>query len=134
MFDFLNPRDLGRLAVLLFLAILFIQSGLSKILDYSGNLEYIRGVFSKTFLAPMVGLMFPLLTLLETLTGLVCAVAAVALTLGEARPALLGLALAALALLSLFKGLRIAGDYPGAASLAAYFAVVLVGFVLFSIR
>ena len=46
--------------------------------------------------------------------------------------AIAGVELALLSLLCLFFGQRLAKDYPGAAVLAAYFAVAILGLVLFA--
>jgi hypothetical protein len=43
----------------------------------------------------------------------------------------IGLSLACLALVSLFAGQRISKDYVGAAVLATYFGVALIGLFLF---
>jgi hypothetical protein len=45
---------------------------------------------------------------------------------------IVGLGLVCLALCSLFAGQRIAKDYTGAATLATYFGVALLGLVVFS--
>jgi len=47
-------KDLPALFAALFTAILFIQSGLDKVFDWKGNLEWLTGHFSKTFVAGMV--------------------------------------------------------------------------------
>ena len=45
-------KNLPALFAGLLVAILFIQSGLDKVFDWKGNLEWLTGHFSKTFLAP----------------------------------------------------------------------------------
>ena len=37
-----------------FLAILFLQSGLDKVFDWKGNLEWLKGHFAKSILAGMI--------------------------------------------------------------------------------
>src|ERR1044072_2744626 len=56
-----------------FLAITFLQSSFDKIFDYKGNLAYFRVQFGKSILKNMVGLLLPVLTVLEAATGLLCA-------------------------------------------------------------
>jgi len=63
------PALLGALLV----AILFIQSGLDKVFDWKGNVEWLKGHFSKTFLAPMVPLMLAKITVIELVAGLMSA-------------------------------------------------------------
>ena len=43
-----------RIFVSLFLAILFLQSGIDKVVDRRGNLEWLKGHFAKSPLAGMV--------------------------------------------------------------------------------
>ena len=65
--------NLPSLFAALFVAILFIQSGLDKVFDWKGNLEWLTGHFSKTFLAGMVPMMLATITLMELATGLAAA-------------------------------------------------------------
>src|SRR6478609_7277101 len=57
-----------------FVAILFTQSGLDKVFNFSGNMEWLKGHFSKTFLAPMTPMMVVTITILEVATGVGTAV------------------------------------------------------------
>src|SRR5438270_6065728 len=52
-----------------FLAILFLQSGIDKIVDRKGNLEWLKGHFVKCPLAGMVPMMFGVLTIIELASG-----------------------------------------------------------------
>jgi hypothetical protein len=58
-------KNLPALFAALFTAILFIQSGLNKVFDWKGNLEWLTGHFSKTFVAGMVPMMLATITVLE---------------------------------------------------------------------
>ena len=60
----LTTLDLVRLAVAAFLAILFLQSGIDKVVDRKGNLEWLSGHFAKSPLASMVVPMVGVITLL----------------------------------------------------------------------
>jgi hypothetical protein len=62
-------RHLPVLFTAAFVAVLFIQSGLDKVFDRKGNLEWLTGHFSKTILAGMVPLMLTTITVLEIVTG-----------------------------------------------------------------
>ena len=42
-------KNLPALFAALLVAILFIQSGLEKVFDWKGNMEWLNGHFSKTF-------------------------------------------------------------------------------------
>ena len=111
----------------LFVAILFIQSGLDKVVNFQGNLDFITGHFSKTFLAPMVPVMLVTITIMETATGVLAAVGLIYF-LVTGTPVLIFYAsvLGAASLTALFFGQRVAKDYPGAAVLVPYFLLLIV--------
>lgn len=119
-------RECMRAAGLLFFAILFLQSGLDKITDMTGNLKYVKSVFEKTFLSGMSTPMFYMLTVLETCTGVLCATGLFFLFRGNSFVGQAGILAVIVCILFLFAGQRIARDYAGAASLAGYFAVALI--------
>lgn len=122
----LVTKNLPALFAALFLAVLFIQSGLDKVFDWKGNLQWLTGHFSKTFVAGMVPVMLGTLTLLELATGIVAAAGFVkAVLTGITSVIFISGALAAASLTALFFGQRIAKDYPGAAVLVPYFLLAL---------
>lgn len=124
-------RNLPALFAALFVAILFIQSGLDKVFDWDGNLEWLTGHFSKTFLAGMVPMMLATITLMEIVTGLSAAVGIVYfLATGSLVVIFAAGVIGAASLTALFFGQRIAKDYPGAAVLVPYFLLLLVLMVL----
>ena len=129
---FIEPLWFGQLAVTAFFAIAFLQSAVDKLIDSQGNLDFLNGHFAASPLRGVVPLMFWVITSLETVTGLCCAVGFIFLLIGTGSGlAIAGLELALLSLLCLFFGQRLAKDYPGAAVLAAYVAVAVLGLVLF---
>ena len=124
-------KNLPALFAALLVAILFIQSGLDKVFDWKGNLEWLSGHFSKTFLARFVPVMFATITVLEVGTGLIAAVGVVYyLVAGSLNLIFAAAILGAAAISALFFGQRIAKDYPGAAILIPYFILLLVLMVL----
>ena len=105
-----------------FFAVLFLQSGIEKLLDWKGNLSWLGVHFEKSFVSGVVPLMLGLLTITELLAGLICAYGVVELAVFEQQTyARIGLIISLLALLMLFIGQRVAKDYQGAAVLANYF-------------
>src|SRR2546430_6938180 len=52
-----------------FLAILFLQSGIDKVVDRRGNLEWLKGHFAKSPLTGFVPAMVTIITLLELVAG-----------------------------------------------------------------
>jgi hypothetical protein len=120
--------NLPAIFITAFFAILFLQSGLDKVMNYQRNLHYFRAQFKNSPLAGSVSLLLPTITFLETLTGIVSAWAFLqTLLTGQSGSAIFSPALAGTSLLGLFFGQRMAKDYGGAASLVPYFLVVLLG-------
>ncbi len=124
-----------RLLAAAFLGILFLQSGLDKVFDRKGNLEWLTGHFAKSPLGGVVPLLLSVVTLLELAAGTLSAVGAVELALGSTpRLALAGAVVAGSAIVCLFLGQRLAKDYAGAAGLVPYFLVSLVAIAVFGAR
>jgi hypothetical protein len=113
-----------------FFAILFLQSGVDKVIDRRGNLEWLTGHFAKSPLAALVPLLLGIITVMELSTGALSAIGCVlVLVRHDASVGFYGVALAGLTLLALFFGQRMAKEYPGAASLVPYFLVVIAGLI-----
>lgn len=122
---------IGEAAVALFFAIAFLQSAYDKIADRQGNLDWLTGHFENSPFAGMVPFLLTLLTFFEALAGLAAVAGAAAAVIGNGEWFVVGAyALCALTLLQLFLGQRLAKDYPGAATIATYFGVLAVGFVM----
>lgn len=118
------------LAAALIMAIVMIQSGLDKVLDYKGNKEFLKSHFSKTFLAKTVGLLLPVITLLELAGGLLCVAGLVLATFNfQAVHVCLFYAFLTvlLAFAALMFGQRVAKDYAGAGGLTGYITIALIG-------
>lgn len=130
----LTTLDLVRLATATLLAILFLQSGIDKIVDRKGNIEWLTGHFAKSPLASQVVPMLGVITLVEVAAGLLSAVGVpVLLFSGNRTVPALGALLAIVALLMLFFGQRMAKDYAGAAALVPYFILASGGLALMGI-
>ncbi|HJT44723.1 MAG TPA: hypothetical protein VJ721_00495 [Chthoniobacterales bacterium] len=127
----INVTFLLQLLVTGFLAILFLQSGIDKIVDRQGNIQWLVGHFAKSPLAKMVPLLFRVLTIVELSAGLLSAIGVVALLVTH-NPAIAfyGAIVSAVALLCLFFGQRMAKEYAGAAVLVPYFLLALVAIYL----
>ena len=131
MQSWLAPVYLIQLLVSAFLAILFLQSGIDKIVDRQGNLSWLRGHFAKSPLAGIVPLMFGVLTIIELAAGALSGIGFVALLFAH-NPliAFYGAVVSAIAILCLFLGQRMAKDYAGAAILVPYFLLTLLAIFL----
>ena len=125
---------IAQILVSALLGVLFTQSALDKVFDWSGNIGWITEHFSKTPFRNVVKPMVGVLTLMEALTGALCLVGALLiLGLRYTLVAEIGVVLAGITLLQLFAGQRIAKDYNGAAQIAPYFAIVILGLFAFTI-
>jgi len=117
-----------------FIAAALVQSGLDKITDRKGNMDWLMGHFSKTFLSSSVPIMLTVVTLLELAGGLLCGIGALMVLFGECSLWLMyGLTISGVNFLMLFVGQRIAKDYEGAAVLVGYFILVILGLLTFTI-
>jgi len=120
-----------QLLVSAFLAILFLQSGIDKIVDRQGNLSWLSGHFSKTPLAGLVPLLFTILTIIEVASGVLSGIGFLALIFSRNPTiAFYGAIVSAIAILCLFFGQRMAKEYAGAAILVPYFLLTLVAIYL----
>jgi hypothetical protein len=110
-----------------FLAILFLQSGIDKIVDRQGNLSWLSGHFSKSPLAGLVPLLFTILTIIEVASGGLSGIGFLMLLFTHSPMiAFYGAVVSAIAILCLFFGQRMAKEYAGAAVLVPYFLLTLV--------
>jgi len=114
-----------------FLAVLFLQSGLDKVIDRKGNREYLNHHFARSPLAGTVGPMFLVVTILEVSAGALSGVGCVLLIVTrDSTVAFLGAVIAGINIVALFFGQRVAKDYAGAAALVPYFLLALAAIVI----
>jgi hypothetical protein len=122
---------LMQIFVSAFLAILFLQSGIDKIVDRRGNFEWLKGHFAKSPLAGIVPALLICITVLEVAAGALSAIGCVlVILLNDSTIAFSGAILSAAAITALFLGQRIAKDYAGAAVLVPYFLLTLAAIYL----
>lgn len=115
-----------------FLAILFLQSGLDKVVDKKGNLDWLSSHFANSPFKNFVPVLFFTITVVELLSGILNILGVVFLLLeGSLMLALYGTILASVALIMLFLGQRIAKDYVGAQSLVSYFILTILTLLVF---
>lgn len=116
-----------------FLAIVFLQSGLDKALHYKRELGWIQQKFSRNALYAYIGTLFFLLTVFEIISGFVSACGVIMILAGyPATVAAWGAWFAVLTLLMLIFGQRITRDYSGAATLVPYFIAGLLALYFLS--
>ena len=124
-----------QILVSAFLAILFLQSGIDKIVDRRGNLEWLQGHFAKSPLVGIVPAMVTVITILEVAAGVLSAIGCVVIIFSRGSTiAFYGAAISAIAIVALFFGQRMAKDYAGAAVLVPYFLLALSAIYLLALR
>src|SRR5215467_7115522 len=126
-----NAIYLMQILIAALLAILFLQSGIDKIVDRRGNLEWLKGHFAKSPLAGTVPALLTAITILEIAAGVLSALGCVLLLLlRDSTVAFCGAVTSAAAITALFFGQRVAKDYAGAAVLVPYFLLALLAIYL----
>jgi len=126
-----NALYLMQILVAALLAILFLQSGIDKIVDRRGNLEWLKGHFAKSPLAGTVPALLTAITILEVAAGVLSALGCVLLlVMRDSTVAFCGAVISAVAIIALFFGQRVAKDYAGAAVLVPYFLLALAAIYL----
>ncbi|MEM6376770.1 MAG: DoxX family protein [Bacteroidota bacterium] len=124
----ISGDTLLQILLTLFVAILFLQSGLDKVFNYKGEQAFYKEHFKKTFLKNTVPLLMPTITIAELAAGIFCGIGVLTLLFtGNTSMGFIGMLLAALSIIMLFFGQRIAKDFGGAASLVPYFLLTIVG-------
>ena len=114
-----------------FLAILFLQSGIDKIIDHRGNLNWLKGHFSESPLGGLVPILLTAITILEVAAGALSAIGCIMLIVSrETTVAFYGAVISAVVIIALFFGQRMAKEYAGAAVLVPYFLLALVAIYL----
>ena len=114
-----------------FLAILFLQSGIDKVVDRRGNFEWLKGHFAKSPLAGIVPALLICITILEVAAGALSAIGCLLIILlKDSTIAFYGAVISAVAIIALFFGQRMTKDYAGAAVLVPYFLLTLVAIYL----
>ena len=120
-----------EILILLFLIVTFMQSGIDKIIDWKGNVEFIKHHFKNSPFRNSVPLLLGIILILEMVAGILMIIGVFQIyTSGEKEIALLGIALSGITLIFLLIGQRLAKDYAGAMSLAVYFIICLLGVFL----
>jgi uncharacterized membrane protein YphA (DoxX/SURF4 family) len=128
-----NGATLARLFASGFLAVLFLQSGLDKVLDRAGNVAYFRSVFERSPLRRFSKALLTLITLGEVGAGALSAAGFLVMVTSRGRDsemAFAGALLATVCIFSLFTGLRLTKDYSSAAGIVPYFLSCLAALVL----
>jgi len=126
--------DIIRMLVSTFLAAIYLQSGIDKIVDRQGNLDFMGEHFSGTILAGSFHYGLAIVTATELLAGALSAAGVAWLLLGWGIvPGIVGTLFAAVSSCILMAGQRLAKDYIGATALVPYFLVAIIGLYLYQL-
>ena len=132
---FAEAKFLMQILASAFLAVLFLQSGIDKIVDRRGNLEWLKEHFAKSPLAGIVPAMVTAITFLEVAAGALSVIGCVVIILSrDSTVAFYGAVISAISIVALFFGQRMAKDYAGAAVLVPYFLLALSAIYLLAQR
>jgi len=114
-------EHLAEIFILIMLATVFLQSGIDKVVDWNGNLGWLKGHFEKSPFNGIVPLLLLILTILELTSGVTAIVGGFMLYFsGDDCWALISAVLSGVTFLCLFFGQRLAKDYPGAQTIVVY--------------
>ncbi len=121
----------AEILVLLFLIITFLQSGIDKLTDWKGNVGFITGHFKNSPLKNMVPLLLLTVLIFEIGASVLMLIGGYYIfTEGDGTVAKVGLEFAAITLIMLLIGQRLAKDYAGAMTIAVYFILTIFGIYL----
>ena len=122
------PEKVAFLLVLVFFLIVFIQSGLDKIFDYKGNLNFLKDLLKIYFSPTLIELALISVTILELTSGILCLIGIINFVFNDSNfIGLLGLIIGSIALLVLLFGQRVSKNYDGAKTIVIYFILAMVG-------
>ena len=124
--------DIIRMLVSTFLAAIYLQSSIDKIIDRQGNLDFMAEHFADTPLAGSFHYGLAVVAVTELLAGILSAAGVIYLLLGRgAVPGMVGALFAGISSCILMAGQRLAKDYVGAAALVPYFLIAIIGLYIY---
>ena len=125
---FKGPMELCQIFIAIFLFIAFFQSGLDKVVDRKGNLDFLKAHFSDSPLIKIIPIMLLILTFLEIIGSLMLGYGVYYAFVNRSTLWIFyGFVVIAITIIILFAGQRIAKDYLGAADLVPYFILIMLG-------
>lgn len=124
-------NNAASILILIFLAVTFLQSGYDKVVDWQGNVGWLKGHFEKTFIKNQVPQSLMLILVLEIIAGILCIAGVIQLLMNDVRTfGFYGAIFSSITLIFLLFGQRIAKDYDGARTIAIYFVPAVLGVYL----
>lgn len=121
-------QHIVSITILLFIVITFLQSGIDKISDWKGNIDWLREHFATTFIHPFVTLSLLVILIAEIVSSILAVIGIIYLLKdGHTIYAIWAIFASSITLLLLLLGQRIAKDYQGALTITCYFMVTIFG-------
>ena len=131
IFNF-NAIEIVQILSSIFFAIVFFQSGIDKVLDRKGNINFFENHFKNTLFHKIYAQALTALMLLELITASLCAYGCIySIVYKNTDFIFYGLLVTSFILLSLLLGQRIAKDYVGAADITIYFILCIITIMSF---
>jgi len=125
---FKGPMELCQILIAVFLFIAFLQSGLDKVVDRKGNLDFLKEHFSDSPFIKIIPIMLLVLTFLELIGSLMLGYGVYYAFVNRSTLWIFyGFVVIAITIIILFAGQRIVKDYLGAADLVPYFILIMLG-------
>ena len=121
-----NSLEVVHILVSVFFSIVFFQSGIDKVIDRKGNVDFFKDHFKKTPIKTIAPFLLTTLTILELIAAGLCFFGFCNSLLYESTDYIFyGLVICGIVLLLLLFGQRIAKDYIGAADITIYFILCI---------
>ena len=131
IFNF-NAIEIVQILSSIFFAIVFFQSGIDKVIDRKGNINFFENHFKNTLFHKIYAQALTALMLLELIAASLCAYGCIySIVYKNTDFIFYGLLVTSFILLSLLLGQRIAKDYAGAADITIYFILCIITIISF---
>lgn len=118
----------AQILILIYIVITFGYSVIEKLLQWKENIDFYENHFRDTPLKNTIHFLLKIVILLEIITIIICVIGLFNLIVFSNKEfGFYGLILAAITLLGLMFGQRIAKDYAGAMNITVYFILTIIG-------
>ncbi len=127
-----NAIEIVQILSSIFFSIVFFQSGIDKLIDRKGNLNFFKNHFKNTLFHKIYSHALTVLMLSELIAASLCVYGCIySIVYKNTDFILYGLVVTSFVLLSLLLGQRIAKDYIGAADITIYFILCIITIMSF---
>ncbi len=118
----------AQILILIYIVITFGYSVLEKLLQWKESIDFYKNHFRETTLKNTIPFLLKIVILLEVITIIMCVIGLfVLIVFSNKEFGFYGLILAAITLIGLMFGQRIAKDYAGAMNITVYFILTIIG-------